>query len=469
MWDIKYRPKTFADTIGQQGTVQLLKARLSNGTALDTSYIFAGSWGSGKTTLSRIHARATMCQDLNKADPEPCNACDNCLAILDGSSSAFQEKDAASGGSLEVVREMLDDIPFALVGVAKRVWLFDESHKLTSASQNALLKPIEEKQVVGIFCTTEVGKILGPIRSRCEEYTIRKASREDLLKRMKHVLDTEGVQYNEDAVLTVIDFSGGHVRDILNRLEMVAQLGAVTIDNVRDYLNLGVVSDYYNILLSLGDPLTGLKLLEAACERCAPDEVAAGLAEAAMNSYRLAHGMFADFAYADKALSAKVFERFGQHTINLAEYFLRSRHVTRTALVADILSLSQSGGVPRAPTEVVGVPIVVTAPVANAQIAQVALNPTPAQAAQTIPATPLANIQITNKNIRPDGIGAVGSGDILALTSLDNKGVPQDRARMRNTDKDTHVPFGGVVDDEGTLLSPADWQKEFERTWIQRT
>lgn len=126
MWDTRYRPLKFSDVLGQKGTIAILKSRLAKGTALDTNYIFSGGAGKGKTTLGRILARAMLCQQLDKSDPEPCNECDNCTGILNESSLAFVELDAASKGTIENVRAIVDDLPFAVYGAAKRVYLIDE-------------------------------------------------------------------------------------------------------------------------------------------------------------------------------------------------------------------------------------------------------------------------------------------------------------------------------------------------------
>lgn len=471
MWDIKYRPKTFAETIGQHGTVQLLKARLRNGSALDTSYIFSGAWGSGKTTLSRIFARASLCLDMNKENPEPCNACDNCLDILNERPGAFEEKDAASGGTIDIVRAMVDDIPFSVMNAQKRVWLFDEAHRMSIGAQDVLLKPLEEKKVVGIFCTTEANKIRGPIRSRCEEYTIRKATREELLARMQQVLTNEQVPFQDDAVLTVIDFSGGHVRDILNRLEMIALLGEVNLANVRDYLNLGVVSIYYNMLLSLGSPEV-FSLLETACERATADEVSTGLAEAAMNSYRIANGMFADFVQVDKELAQKVYARFGAETIPMTEFFLRHKAVTKTGLVCDLLGFVKTGGAVPDARVPVSAPVVIAAPVtvaAPAPVAQVVATAPPAVMPVATPApmpvSPVKPVQ-TSPNLRPDGIGPIGV-DPLAYTEVDHKAVPHSHPRKRNSGEDKN-PFsiaGGVVDDSSRILTADEWRREFQHTY----
>lgn len=485
MWDIKYRPLKFSDVLGQTGAVQLLKSRLRNGTALDTSYIFSGGHGQGKTTLARILARAALCLELDQNDPEPCNACDNCTSILDGAPGAFEEKDAASGGTIDIVRSMVDDLPFSILNASKRIWLFDEAHRMSTGAQDVLLKPLEEKKVVGIFCTTEAEKIRGPIRSRCEEHTIRKVSRDEILVRMKKILTSEGVTHEDDAVLTVIDYSGGHVRDIVNRLEMIAQLGDLTSSNVRDYLNLGVLSVYYDILLAVGDSKQAIELVELACERQSPDEVAAGIAEAAMNSYRLAHGMYADFLYVDRPRAQKVFERYNDLILRIAKFLVSGRYSSRTALTCDIVSLAQ--GTTEASPQISVPAFVISAPVSSATPVPtnppvVASDPAVAQPVQqpdsrnTVvnPEPAVASLSKSvpagNGKIRSDGIGARGSGDTLALTDIDDKGVPQGMPRSRDA-QPNHIPFsfqGSEIGDENRFLSADEWKREFYRTWPRR-
>lgn len=467
MWDQKYRPMRFSDVLGQLGTIQLLKSRLRKGSALDTSYIFSGSHGMGKTTLARIYARAALCLNLNREDPEPCNECDNCTSILNREPGPFEERDAASSGTVETIREMIKDLPFSIQNAPKRIWLFDESHRMGIGAQDALLLPLEEKKVVGVFCTTEADKIRGPIRSRCEEYTIRKITREDILDRMKKILSSEGIPFEDDAVLTVIDQSGGHVRDVINKLEMVAQLGEVSLQNVREYLNLNLVSVYYEILLSLGDPKQALLLVEKACESVSADDVAAGLAEAAMNSYRLANGMHADFSYVDKALAQKVHETFGVNVVKLAEFFLRGRNLSKVNLICDVVSLGQHGGVPVAQTQIAAPIIVQTAALPSptqerATTAATASPPSPSFAKPVPPTAP-------SNRVRPDGIGALGSGDVLALTELDDKGVPSKIPRSY-APSEAPIPFSIQAlttrqDDETRMIPPEQWRLEFDRTW----
>lgn len=473
MWDTKYRPLKFGDVLGQSGTVQLLKARLAKGTALDVSYIFAGGHGQGKTTLARIHARAMLCQNLDKADPEPCNECDNCRDVLNGQPGAYVEQDAASGGTIENIRAIVDDLPFAVFNAAKRVYVFDEAHRMSRDAQDVLLKPLEEKKMVGVFCTTEPEKIRGPIRSRCEEYAIRKITREDVLERMNRILDAEGVEHEDDGVLTVIDYSGGHVRDVVNRLEMIAQMGRVSLDNVREYLHLSVVSTYYEVLLALGTPKRAIELVEGLCERVSPEDVSAGLAEAAMNTFRLKHGMFADFVYVDKSLGQRLYDAYGDNVVKLAEHFLRQRYTSKVSLLCDVLRLS--GGIPTTPSPVAAPVLVVAAPLPVAPPAAATPSPAlaappPAPAPAPVPAPiPASKPSPTGKGVvRTDGIGSLGSGDIAALTDFDHQAVARQKPRGRD-----HAPlalnFAGAEEADGhQILTPEQWRREFELTWPGR-
>jgi DNA polymerase III subunit gamma/tau len=345
LWDTVYRPLRFIDVLGQEGNVQLLKSRLRNGTAFDTSYIFAGAFGRGKTTLSRIHARAMLCMDLDKSDPEPCNKCDNCTTILEDQPGPFTERDAASHGTIEHARKIVEELPYVLVNAPKRIYLFDEAHRITVPAQDVMLKPVEEKKMVGMFCTTEPEKIRGAIRSRCEEYTIRKVSRDEILKRMRMILEAEKVEAQDDAVYIVIDHSGGHVRDVINKLEMISQLGPITVENVRSYLHLSVITLYYKILLSLDSPAQAIELIEQACEQVTPEEVSVGLAEAAMNTYRVANGIYADFSFVDKGLAEKVYSKYQSEVVRFAYWFLGAkRATTKLSLTRDVIVFSQSPG-----------------------------------------------------------------------------------------------------------------------------
>lgn len=438
MWDVRHRPLRFSDVIGQEGVVALLKARVARKEALDTSYVFAGLHGTGKTTIARILARAMLCTDLQEG-PEPCNKCENCQDILNEVSPAFQELDAASRGSMDNVREIVDELGFSIHGAAKRIVLFDEMHRMSPGAQDVLLKPIEDKRMVAILCTTEEKKIRNTIRSRCDPHSFRKITSEGIFKRMEYVLQQEKVEYEPDAVRIVIDYSGGHVRDVIKRLEMVAKLGPITIAAVREYLSLGEVSVYYETLLSLDNPARMIEILEGLCSQVAPEEVSTGLAEAAMNTYRLKHKMSVDFVFADRELAQKVHEKLGDSVTALARFFLHMRSNSKVALMCDILALVESGGVPPE-TFTLGPKIVVqaTAPVT-----------VPDAKAQEVPQP--AKV----------GISEIPGGP---QTSVENI-YREHKVMPRGAGKEA-VPVEVVRPDSVELpLAPSEWARAFERAW----
>jgi DNA polymerase III subunit gamma/tau len=413
------------------------------------------------TTLARILARALLCDNLSE-DQEPCNECDNCRAILDDSSGAFVEFDAASKGTIDNVRAIVDELPFSVFGAPKRVYLLDEIHRMSRDAQDVLLKPLEERKFVGLFCTTEPEKIRGAIRSRCEHYTIRKVTREDILARAKKILELESVAYEDDAILIVIDYSGGHVRDVLNRLEMIAQMGSVTVENTRAYLKLSVVATYYEVLLALDNPVKAISLMEGACEQVSAEDVASGLAEAAMNSYRMAVGMYADFAYVDKALGQKVHAKFGADTLRLAEFFLRSRYTTQVSLACDLLSwgqaIKQATPLPPIVVQQTVVGVVGSAPTNLTAPAPISVAP-PAALREPPKTEPLAPIAIAGKN----SIGDRFSEKVPNPGGHSDGKVRTDEIpRSRETNTKNSVTLTMEVKDDTKQLTPNEWRREFE-------
>lgn len=427
MWDTKYRPLVFGDVLGQEGAVRVLRARLTKGEAFDTSYIFAGGHGSGKTTLARILARAMLCEQL-RPDGDPCNACDHCQACLADTMVAFTELDAASQGTTADMRRLVEHLSYDIPGVKKRIYLLDEAHRMSRDAQDVLLKPIEDKRVVLLFCTTEYGKIRGTIASRCETHEIRKIDSKDILSRVRHILNKEHVEFQDEAVAMVIDHARGHVRDVLNQLETVAQLGPITVEAVREQLDLTSIPLYYDILLAIGDPGRVISLIESACERVAAPQVAAGLAEAAMNAYRHANKIHTDYSQLDQERAALVYERFGTEVTGIARYFASlGPYVTRLDLVCAAVAFNGSTvPVEASPARVLAPPVVISAPVArepavgpSAATAPVAV--APARAPSTAaPAPPVVVTTYVDNNepwdeddaaqmampeVRPKGIG----------------------------------------------------------------
>jgi len=437
----------------------------------------AGGFMNHNTTLARILARALLCQDL-QGGSEPCNSCDNCQAQLTEASVAYKELDAASSGTIDNVRRIVDELAFNVPGAAKRVIVFDEMHRMSRDSQDVLLKPIEDKRFVAILCTTEGNKIRSTIRSRCEEHIMRPITRDDVQVRLRKILEAEKVEYEDDALLVVIDHSQGHVRDILNKLEMIAQLGPVSLESARTYLRLDAVTQYYKVLLSLGQPGEAARIVDDLCGTLDPDDVAAGLAEAAMNSYRLAYKMHAPFSLMDRGLAKQVYSLFKDNVTKLAEYFLRVRHVTKAGLVCDVVALSGGGGIPQTA-------VVPSQPMVLQVVAPLALPPSPVEATAPISA-PVASAEVESEapeqespkpppplampaHGRPDGIGSLGSNDFAALTTLDEQGVPHQRPRghERKPPPQVEIPRQSVPGGL-RLLPPTEWRRAHQ-AYLVRT
>ncbi len=484
MWATKYRPLTFADVLGQAGTAAVLKERLRKKTAFDRSYIFVGGAGCGKTTIARILAKALLCERLDLKDPEPCNQCDACLAILNETSLAFSEQDAASQGSIDNIRKIVDDLPFGVMGAEKKIYTLDEAHRLSAGAQDVLLKPIEEGRLVAMFCTTEPEKIRGTIRSRCEEYQIRKVSREDILGRMKHILTQEGFTGEDDAILAIIDCCGGHVRDVISKMEMIAQSGQVDMEGVRSYLNLSVVSSYYEILLLLPtDVSQALALAEKACLRVTPEEVMSGLAEAAMNSWRLANKMYTDFVWIDRQLAGKVHAQYTDGCVGLAEYFSRSKYTTQIGLFCDLVALGRTkgAGVPQVRVEAPQIVVnVASAPTPEAVVAVIAPEIIPAITSVVPQAVPIPNPPPNPQFVAPQVVppataspAAPGPPGPIPFQSghwsggeADLHGIPRQLPERKTPNfQRPPPPFESKNSDETAIITPDEWQAEFQKRW----
>jgi len=240
MLDTKYRPNKFSSVIGNDGTINVIQARLKNGTINNQSYMFGGPRGCGKTTLARITAMAMVCENLQ--DAEPCGECEQCKAVLDGSSQHVTEVDAASYGTVENVRGMIDNASYYYTSKASNIYILDEAQRLSAAAQDALLKAIEDRKIHVMLCTTEPHKIKKPIRSRVEEYCIKKPSEVQLVNRIKKICIDEKVPFDDVRTLvTIAKMSDMIPRSSIIAIDTLVNMGGVNKSNVDDLFN---VSDY---------------------------------------------------------------------------------------------------------------------------------------------------------------------------------------------------------------------------------
>lgn len=200
--DLEYRPRTFSEVLGNSENVRVLLNRSRRKELADRCLMFAGQKGSGKTTLARIVARATICSDLR--DGEPCNECDSCSGVLSGVSQDVIEIDAASNGSVDRIREIIAGLEYCSVTGNRSILILDEAHRLGPASQDALLKSMEERALLVIFCTTEPHKIRPALRDRLDEFPVRYPSALELTSRVRSILSLKSISLSEDSLSRII-------------------------------------------------------------------------------------------------------------------------------------------------------------------------------------------------------------------------------------------------------------------------
>lgn len=217
----KWRPQVFSDVSGQSHITETLMNEVSSG-RLSHAYLFTGSRGTGKTTCAKILAKAVNC--LNPQNGSPCNECEICRGIDDGSILDVTEIDAASNNSVDNIRDLRDEVNFTPAAAKYRVYIIDEVHMLSGGAFNALLKTLEEppSHVLFILATTEVQKLPATILSRCQRFDFRRIPPEDIAARLMLVAENENLQLDEDAALLIARVSDGALRDALSILDQCA-------------------------------------------------------------------------------------------------------------------------------------------------------------------------------------------------------------------------------------------------------
>ena len=224
----KYRPQDFDEVVGQEAVVRTLRNAIESG-QVRQAYLFAGPRGTGKTSLARILAKGLNC--AQGPTPSPDKTCHACVAIANGTSLDVVEMDAASQRGIDDIREIRERVVLQPVEGRYKVYILDEAHQLTDAAFNALLKLIEEPppHLVFVFCTTELGKMLPTVRSRCQTFVLSRPRLPDLVRVLRRVADGEGIQAPDAALSLVARGARGSYRDAVSTLD---QLSAATEGNV---------------------------------------------------------------------------------------------------------------------------------------------------------------------------------------------------------------------------------------------
>lgn len=250
----KYRPKSFADVVGQEYIVKILKNSIKNNVVAN-AYVFAGTKGTGKTSIAKIYANAINC--LNNKEGDACGSCEVCKDFANNQVMDVIELDGASNNGVDEVRQISEAAMFLPTKLGKKVYIIDEAHMLTTQAWNALLKLVEEppKHVVFIFATTEMHKIPGTILSRCQCFRFNKISHNDMVKLLTKVCKAENFKYDLDALKVIADIVDGSARDALSILEQTATYSDNNIKVEDIYKIYGLLSpkemvDFLNLLSS---------------------------------------------------------------------------------------------------------------------------------------------------------------------------------------------------------------------------
>ena len=224
-----WRPRTFAELVGQDTVVRTLTTALETG-RLAHAYLFSGPRGSGKTSAAKILARCIDCREGPTATPD--NTCEFCRAILDGTALDVLEIDAASNRGIDEIRALRDAVKFAPTSMRRKVYIIDEAHMITTAGANAFLKTLEEppEHAVFILCTTAPEQLPATILSRCQRYAFRRIAVPTMIERMRSIAEAEGIQIDDAALGAIAYRAEGGLRDALTMLEQAAAFGGGHVD-----------------------------------------------------------------------------------------------------------------------------------------------------------------------------------------------------------------------------------------------
>ena len=253
----KYRPQSFDDVVGQMAVTQTLKTQLVSG-HMSHAYLFTGSRGTGKTSCAKILSKAVNC--LDPQDGNPCNCCAACRSIDAGTCMDVLEIDAASNNGVDNVRDLRDDAVYAPSQVKKRVYIIDEVHMLSISAFNALLKIIEEppEHLLFILATTELHKVPATILSRCQRFSFRRITPEDIAARLQYVSYQENIDLDEGAARVLARLADGGMRDGLSLLDQCASatVGELTAQRVYECLGIAGEQTCGRMLLFVADKNT---------------------------------------------------------------------------------------------------------------------------------------------------------------------------------------------------------------------
>jgi DNA polymerase III subunit gamma/tau len=266
----RWRAQTFSQIVGQEAVVETLRNAVRTG-RVSHAILFVGPRGTGKTSLARIVAKAVNCTDLR--DGDPCDVCEACVAIREGTTLDVIEIDAASNRGINEVRELRDRLAYPPGHLRRKVYILDEAHQITKDAWNALLKSLEEPPdfVIFLFASTEPSGFPPAILSRLQRYDVRRLTVAEIEGKLARILEADGRTVEPDALRLIARLAAGGMRDAESILDQLLSTStdAITEDEVRDLLGLAdaaAVDGFLDALID-GDVAAGIAILDRLEER----------------------------------------------------------------------------------------------------------------------------------------------------------------------------------------------------------
>lgn len=272
----RWRPQTFDEVLGQEPIIRTLKNALSQG-RIAHAYLFSGPRGVGKTSTARILAKALNCKE--GPTPNPCNACESCTEITQGTAVDVLEIDGASNTGVDNIRELRETVAYRPIRSRYKVYIIDEVHMLSTSAFNALLKTLEEPppHVVFVFATTEPQKVPLTVLSRCQRFEFRRIPEEVILGQLERICQWEGIKATPEALRLIAERAWGSLRDAESLLDQVVAYSdreVIDVELVRELLGLPDQASLKAVVQYLmeGDPLSAIREVEGLYRKGVPLE-----------------------------------------------------------------------------------------------------------------------------------------------------------------------------------------------------
>jgi DNA polymerase III subunit gamma/tau len=411
-----------------------------------TGEMFVGNgFMNHNTTLGRILARALLCSNPSP-EGDPCDKCESCRSMLEqGVSLNYTEVDAATNSGKEDMRKVLEEIQYASFAGNRRVYLFDESHQLSTGSLDALLKPLEEsipgtedKKMVCIFCTTEPEKMRATILSRCAPaFVIQPVPPDKIAERLAWICVQEQIPYDAGMLLLIAEATECHIRDALKAIEGVSMLGEITEPNVRAYLHLDLNSLYLDILENIGTDMSAVtSAVHRILERASPVTCYERLVELAMLAYQMTLKVAKPAFFWDAQRLEAIGQKQGENLLGFASRLAsRPGRPNASMLLCDLGHLHYVGGafvgeqplfrpsVPQVAQNVFSPPPVISAPSL--------VITTPRETSETLPTKVLENSGILSRVGPSPNYGGVVVSPLAVRTGDRGGAVPNKSQELK--------------------------------------